>query len=175
MKATISDLRKQVDFLKLDQNVFPILYQLLSYMTCPDIVLMDKITPTNSLYIVSASDRHTSGAAFKKNYHKLKRLYHLDRQPAADRNIAQQLVAIHNILAEPITLKKYDCYGIRAVMGKGSSRFCRLRNPTFFRTNPWLIFGINAHNLSFASSTMRENDFLVASNIATEDLLLLIY
>ena len=131
MKATISDLREQVDFLELDQNVFPILYQLLSYITCPDSVLMDRLTPTNSLYKVSASDRHILVAAFKKNYHKLKRLYHLDRQPEADRNIAQQLIAIQNILAQPITLKKIRLLWHSCGHGKKFKPFLSPSQPQF--------------------------------------------
>ena len=56
------------------------------------------------------------------------RLCHSDRHPEVDRNISQQLFAIHNILADTITRKKYDCCGIRAVLRNDSSHFCRLCN-----------------------------------------------
>ena len=129
LKDTISDLRTQVANLHADRQALPLLHQLLYQLTAPDIVYMDKVTPTNFLYTVLAADRHTSTAEIKKHYHQLMRLCHPDRNPGVDRNISQQLVAIHNILVDPTTRKIYDCCGIRAVTRKDTTHFCRLCNP----------------------------------------------
>ena len=91
---------------------------------------MDKVTPTNFLYTVLAADRHTPTADIKKHYHQLMRLCHPDRNPGVDRNISQQLVAIHNILVDPTTSKIHDCCGFRAVTRKDTTHFCRMCNPT---------------------------------------------
>ena len=76
-----------------------------------------------------AADRHTSAADIKKHYHQLMRFRHPGRNPGVDRNISQQLVAIHNILVDRTTRKIYDCCGIRAVTRKDTTPFCRLCNP----------------------------------------------
>ena len=124
LKDTISGLRTQVPNLNADRQALPLLHQLLYQLTAPHIVYMDKVTPTNFLYTVSAAERHTSTADIKKLYHQLMRLCHPDRNPVVERNISQQLVAIHNILVDPTTLKIYDCCGIRAVTRKDTTHFC---------------------------------------------------
>ena len=129
LKDTIFDLRTQFANLNSDRQDLPLLHQLLYQLTAPDIVYMDKVTPTNFLYTVLAADRHTSTADLKKHYHQLLRLCHPDRNPGADRNISQQLVANQNILVDPTTRKKYDCCGIRAVSRKDTTHFCSLCNP----------------------------------------------
>ena len=166
IKYTISDLRKLVDLLKLDQNAFLLL---LIYLTFPDIVYMDKVTPTNFLYKVLAFDYHTSDANIKKNYHELMHLFHLDRHTETDRNIFQQIVAFHNILRDPITHKLYDFCDILAVMRKDSSLFVAFATSAH-KMILRMTFGTIANPLSFASSTMRaEALFLVGYQITSEN------
>ena len=50
MKDSIKYLGKHVDSLKFNQNAFPMLYQLLFYLTCPDNVNVDKVTPLDLDY-----------------------------------------------------------------------------------------------------------------------------
>ena len=129
LKHAISDLRYQVANLNADRQALPLLHQLLYQLTVPDIVYMDKVTPTNFPYTVLAADRNTSTANIKKHYHQLMRLCHQNRNPGIDRNISQQLVAIHNIPVDPTTRKIYDCCSIGAVTRKDTTHFCRLCNP----------------------------------------------
>ena len=145
------------------------LHQLFFYLTCPDIVNVDKFTPENFLHKVLPPDRHTTDAVIEKNYHKFMHLCHLDRHPEIECNISQQLVAIHNLLAYPIARKIYDCRGILVVMWKDASLFCRLRKPAR-SVNIWMTFGTNADHLSVAFSTMRRDAFhSVGFNITTEN------
>ena len=126
------------------------LHQVLFSLTCSDIVYKNNSTSTNILFKVSASDGYTSVAVNKKNYHKHIRFCHPDHHPEVDRNILQQLVAILNILADPITRKIYPC-GFCATMRKNSSHSCCICS----NMNPWMTFGTIAGPLSLASSTMR--------------------
>ena len=128
LKDTISDLRTQVANLNADCQALPLLHQLVYQMTVTDIVYMDKVTPTNFHYTVLAADRHTSTADMKKHYHQLMRLCHPDRNHGVDRNIFQQLVAIHNVLVDPTTRKFYNFCGIRAATREDTTDFCRLCN-----------------------------------------------
>ena len=128
LKDTTSDLRNQFANLIADSQALRLLHQLLHQLTAPDILYLDKVTPTSFLYTGLAADRHTSTADIKKHYHQLMRLCHPDRNPGVDPNISQQLVAIHNILVDPITRKIYDYCGIRAVIRKDTTHFCRLCN-----------------------------------------------
>ena len=98
-------------------------------MAAPEIVYVDKVTPINFLHTVLAADRQTSTADISKNYHQIMRLFHRDRIPGVDRNVSQQLVAIHNILVDPTARKLFDCCGIRAVTRKDTTDFCRLCYP----------------------------------------------
>ena len=82
------------------------LHQLLATLTAPDVVYMDNVIPTTFLYAVLASQRSTPGPDLKKDYLTLMRLCHPDRHPGIDRHISQQLIAVHNILTDPVTRKK---------------------------------------------------------------------
>ena len=62
LNDTISDLRTQVANLNADRQALPLLQQLLYQLPAPDIVYMDKVTPTNFFHTVLAADRHTSTA-----------------------------------------------------------------------------------------------------------------
>ena len=53
LKDTMSDLRTQVANLLADRQAIPLLHQLLYQLTAPDIVYMDKVTPTSFLYSFS--------------------------------------------------------------------------------------------------------------------------
>ena len=90
---------------------------------------MDNVTPITFLYTVLASQRSTPGPDFKKNYLTLMHLCHRDRHPGFDRHISQQLIAVHNILIDPVTRKNYDCSGLRAVMRKDTTHFRQMCNP----------------------------------------------
>ena len=129
LKDTISDLRKQNALLQSDQQALPMLHQLLATLTAPDIVYTDNVIPTTFLYTVLASQRSTPGPDLKKNYLTLTRLCHPDRHPGIVRHISQQLVAVHNILTEPVTGQIYDCGGVRAVTRKDTTHFCQMCNP----------------------------------------------
>ena len=129
LKDTISDLRKQNALLQSDQHALPILHQLLATLTAPDIVYMDNVNPSTFRYTVLASQRSTPGPDLKKNYLTLMCLCHLDRHPGIDRHISQQLIAVHNILTDPVTRDIYDCCGVRAVTRKDTTHFCHLCNP----------------------------------------------
>ena len=56
------------------------------------------------------------------------RLCHPDRHPGKDRHISQQLIAVHNILTDPVTRKIYACCGGRAVTRKDTIHFCQMCN-----------------------------------------------
>ena len=88
LKDTISDFRTQVANLHADRQVLPLIHQLLFHLTAPEIVYMDKLTPTNFVYTALAADRQISTAGFKKNYHQFLRLCHQDGRPGVDRNIS---------------------------------------------------------------------------------------
>ena len=105
LKETISDLRTQVANLNAHRQALPLLHQLLYQLTVPDFFYMCKATPTIFLYTAFAAGRQTSIIEIKKNYHQLRRLCLRDRNRGVNRNISQQLIAIHNNLVEPTTHK----------------------------------------------------------------------
>ena len=129
---TISDLRKQIELLQTDHHALPMLNQLLSNLTTADVVYMDNVTHNNFMYKVLAPEQSITGPDIQKNYRKLLRFCHLDRQPVVDRHISQQLVAIGKNLVGPATRRIYDYCGVPAGMCKHSSHFCRLCNPRLF-------------------------------------------
>ena len=129
LKDTMSDLRKQTALLQSDQHDLPMLHQLLATLTAPDVVYMDNVIPTTFLYTVLASQRSTPGPDLKKNYLTLMRLCHPDCHLGIDRHISQQLIAVHDILTDPVTRKIYDCCGVRAVTRKDTTHFCQMCNP----------------------------------------------
>ena len=106
LKDTITDRRKQNALLQSDQHALPMFHQLLATLTARDVVYMDNVIPTTFLYTVLASQRSTRGPNSKSNYITLMRLCHPDRHPGLDRHISQQLIAVHNILTDPVTRKK---------------------------------------------------------------------
>ena len=116
------------------------LHQLLVSLTARDVVYMDSVTPTTFLYSVLASQHSTPGPDFKKNYLILMRLCHPDRNPGIDRHISQQLIAVHNILTDPVTRKIYNCCGVRAVTRRDTTHFRRMCNPVLF-TSPSMTSG----------------------------------
>ena len=128
LQDTITDLRKQNALLQSDQRALPMLHQLLANLTVPDVVYLDNVITTTFLYTVLAFQRSTPGPDLKKNYLTLMRLCHPDRHPGIDRHICQQLIAVHNILTDPVTRKTYDCCGVR-VTRKDTTHFCQRCNP----------------------------------------------
>ena len=129
LKDTITDLRKQNALLQSDQHALPMLHQLLAKLTAPDVVYMDNFNPTTFLNTVLASQRSKLGPDFKKNYLTLMRLCHPYHHPGIDRHLSQQLIAVHNTLTDPVTLKIYDCCGVRVVTRKDTTLFCQMCNP----------------------------------------------
>ena len=105
------------------------LHQFLDALTAPDVLYMDNVTPTTFLYTVLASQRSTPGPDLKEDYLTLMRLCHPERHPDFDRHISQQLIAVYNILTDPVTRKIYDCCGVPAVTRKDTTLFCQMCNP----------------------------------------------
>ena len=126
LNDTLSDLRNQNALLQSDQHALPMLHQLLTTLTAPDVVYMDNVTPITFLYTDLASQRSTPGPDLKKNYLTFMPLCHPDRHSVIDRHISQQLIAVRNILIDPVTRKTYDCYGVRAAMRKDTTYFCQM-------------------------------------------------
>ena len=74
LKDTMSDHCKQNALLQSDQHALPILHELLATLTAPDVVYMDNVNPTTSLYTFLASQQSTPGPDFKNIYLTLMRL-----------------------------------------------------------------------------------------------------
>ena len=129
LKATLADLKNDIESLQADRGALPMLHEILYSMCAPADVYIDKVTSQSYFYKILGCNLHSSAGDIKKHYHRLMRLSHPDKHPHLSRHISQRLNEIYAVLSDERSRRIYDCCGIDAVQHRDSSHFCRLCNP----------------------------------------------